>query len=110
MNHLSPDPFEGPGGSGDHTRTPAPARQSGREDNGGAADEIDGSGREQRGRSELPGIPRGLGNEDESTEAQVQAEAAEVAGSSRPGRSVPVAKSHRELSAGDDNDRRLPGH
>ena len=29
MTHLSPDSFERPGGSGDHTRAPAPARQSG---------------------------------------------------------------------------------
>ena len=29
LPHLSPDSFERPGGSGDHTRAPAPARQSG---------------------------------------------------------------------------------
>ena len=29
LPHLSPDYFERPGGSGDHTRAPAPARQSG---------------------------------------------------------------------------------
>ena len=31
----------------------------------------DGSGRERRGRSEWPGIPRGLGNEDEGSEKEV---------------------------------------
>ena len=53
--------------------------------------------------------PRGLGNEDENTEAQVQAKAAEVARIIATWQE-PVAKSHRELSAGDDDDRRLPGH
>ena len=58
---------------------------------------------------EWPGIPRGLGNEDESTDAPIQPATAEVARFSRPGM-APVAKNHRELSAGDDDDRHLPGH
>ena len=60
-------------------------------------------------RSKWPGIPRGLGNEDGSAEAQVQSTAAEVARILRPGM-APVAKSHRELPAEDDDDRHLPGH
>ena len=51
----------------------------------------------------------GLGNEDEITEAAILAKTAEVARFSRPGM-APVAKNHRELSAGDDDDRHLPGH
>ena len=35
--------------------------------------------------------------------------AAEVAGYVRPGM-APVVANHRELSAGDDDDRHLPGH
>ena len=54
-------------------------------------------------------MPRGLDNKDESTEAQVQAKAAEVARINATWQE-PVAKSHRELSAGDDDDRHLPGH
>ena len=69
----------------------------------------DRSGREQRGRSEWPGIPRGLGNEDEGTEAPIQAKEAEVARFT-PTLQGPIAENHRELSAGDDDDRRLPGH
>ena len=64
---------------------------------------------DERGRPEWPGAPRGLGNEDENTEAQVQAKAAEIARIIATWQE-PVAKSHRELSAGDDDDRRLPGH
>jgi len=45
------------------------------------------------------GIRRGLGNEDEGTEAQVQAKAAKVA-QITPTWQEPVAESHRELSAG----------
>ena len=60
-------------------------------------------------RSEWPGAPRGLGNEDEITEAAILAKAAEVARYVRPGM-APVVANHRELSAGDDDDRHLPGH
>ena len=50
-----------------------------------------------------------LGNEDEGTEAPIQAKAAEVARIT-PTWQGPVAENHRELSAGDDDDRHLPGH
>ena len=46
---------------------------------------------------------------DEITEAAILAKAAEVAGYVRPGM-APVVANHRELSAGDDDDRHLPGH
>ena len=55
------------------------------------------------------GAPRGLDNKDGSAEAPIQPATAEVARFSRPGM-APVAKNHRELSAGDDDDRHLPGH
>ena len=45
----------------------------------------------------------------DGSEAQVQSTAAEVARILRPGM-APVAKSHRELPAEDDDDRHLPGH
>ena len=50
-----------------------------------------------------------LGNEYEITEAAILAKAAEVARYARPGM-APVVANHRELSAGDDDDRRLSGH
>ena len=50
-------------------------------------------------RSEWPGTPRGLGKEDEITEAPIQAKKAEVARFT-PTWQGPVAENHRELSAG----------
>ena len=54
-------------------------------------------------------VDGGLGNEDEITEAPIQAKKAEVARFTSTWQG-PVAENHRELSAGDDDDRHLPGH
>ena len=54
-------------------------------------------------------LPRVQGNDDEDAETQLQAKVAEVARIT-PTWQGPVAENNRELPAGDDGDRRLPGH
>ena len=102
----------GPMGPDDSSATAASREMKG----GNGSDVVDGgrdgSGRERRGRSEWPGMPRGLGNEDEGSEKEVlETAAAEWQRAiAAIGRGAVAATVYLPLTAGDDDDRHLPGH